>query len=201
MSVTLVKTERRLLAISNYDRKIVNFYRTLEKRYYDATSQQWLFPVALLDNIERFFKAENINYNLKVSKNIATIQRKLESEQFTLTFYLHINSTDFKTLVNVPEAFYDRNIAKLTFPLTQLDKVKEILQIQGYTLADELNKMAAVIDYRPITFFQLIDKPNGDDDDDEIVENAESPKKKVKRDQSNPKKIIKSQNKKILEKL
>ena len=101
----------------------------------------------------------------------------------------------------MPEAFYDRNIAKLTFPLTQLDKVKEILQIQGYTLADELNKMAAVIDYRPITFFQLIDKPNGDDDDDEIVENAESPKKKVKRDQSNPKKIIKSQNKQILEKL
>ena len=137
--IEIIQGEKRFAVISKYDPILIQYFKTLDKRHYNAEKHEWTFPCEQLNAFESYLKTKMICYTKTWTKNQAKIE--ITATNLELSFNSYIK--DFNIFKQIDGAIYDRGIGKWKLPLKSQVELEDLLQKFKFTYV-VMNKETAL---------------------------------------------------------
>jgi hypothetical protein len=123
MSLEITTSDRRFTIKCKYEKSLIEYFNTIDKRYFDYDKQTWSFPVDKLDAFKEHIVAKAIEFTETSTKNVAKLL--VTSKHIELTFSSYIEN--FQDYVNIQGAEFIKGERKFLIPLEQEDKLCNML--------------------------------------------------------------------------
>ena len=140
MSIKIIKNKKSFKVESDYDKKLLEVIRSLEKRSFNGKSQTWMINIA---HYEEFMeRLEDMNYEYKLEDNNPN-QLTITQEGDKLVIVFNAYLKQFSLLRELTDDYqYDREAKKMILPLSTLQSLTEVLKSNSitYDLATDLDK-------------------------------------------------------------
>ena len=131
-TVKIEKYLTRYSVIFDYDEKLVEFIRTLDKRYWDKEPKKWFLPIQSLSKFtekcnELGYKIESTDVNLPTNtKKECKAFITYEGKKFHLKFSTYVNKfEEFRNIDN--SVSYHKDTQSFTFSREKLQEILAVL--------------------------------------------------------------------------
>jgi len=165
-SITVIESNNRFKVAATFSPLLVNYFKTIEGRFYDFSLKQWSFPNDAWENLQAFFEERNFGYIKVKAEKYLTITKTNGSLLLKFAAF----QPDFKFLNEIKGATYDRNISMYVIPDNAEKQLEKILKDHKYTYHTNekgqsiFNKLSNEDQGGPIK--KRKNSPNGDSDED-----------------------------------
>ena len=130
MPLEITTSERRFSVKCKYDQFLVDYFQTINKRYFDFEKQIWSFPSNILDEFKSHLSKNKVTFTEIATKNMAKLNVK--SEHIELSFASYIKN--FQDYVNIDGAEYLRDERKFIIPLSQESTLCNMLLDHNFSI-------------------------------------------------------------------
>ena len=128
-AIEIIQGDKRFAVISKYDPILIQYFKTMDKRHYNAEKHEWTFPCEHLKAFESYLKTKMLTYHKTWTKNLAKLE--ITSSNLELSFNSYIK--DFNIFKQIDGAFYDRIISKWKVPISKQMEIEDLLQKYKFT--------------------------------------------------------------------
>jgi hypothetical protein len=111
-----------------YHNNLIDFFKSLEGRYYDSTTTEWSFPNTVLEEVKNFL-VEN-TFTFKEIESNKFVRLFINDNQILMSFDAH--QKNFEIFASIEGGQYDREISKYIFPKERMNELEEILLREGF---------------------------------------------------------------------
>jgi hypothetical protein len=178
--IEIIQGDKRFAVISKYDPILIQYFKTMDKRHYNAEKHEWTFPCEHLKAFETYLKTKMITYNKTWTKNLAKLE--ITSSNLELSFNSYIK--DFNIFKQIDGAIYDRNISKWKLPLSKQMEVEDLLQKYKFTYVvvnKEENQMPEDMSEEEELKQDICQEDLRDDESQKILEKVNDNKRPIKK--------------------
>ena len=126
--ILIIEGPLRFKVVSKFSTVLVNYFKTLEGRFYDFQAQMWSFPLEALEGFkafleERYFESKTVQLDkfLTIYKTNKELQLKFGSYQ-----------ESFAILQEFEGGKYDRCISMYVIPIKHEEPLEIVLKENGY---------------------------------------------------------------------
>ena len=130
MSLEIKTSDKRFTVSCKYEKSLIAYFNTIEKRYFDWEKETWSFPVQKLESFKEYIAKNNIGYTEVSTKNSAKLLVK--NDKIELSFSTYIKN--FQDYVNIPGAQYLKSNRTFLIPLDQEDNLCNMLMDHNFSI-------------------------------------------------------------------
>ena len=122
--VTIIEGVSRFRVFSKFSAVIVNYYKTLEGRFYDFQTKMWSFPIESMDKFTAFLAERHIKYKIVQFDKFVSILKTNSMLNLKFAGY----QDNFKIFEALKGAAYDRSISMFVIPKDKLVSLEKTLK-------------------------------------------------------------------------
>ena len=130
MPLEITTLDRRFLVKCKYEKCLIDYFQTIEKRYYDFDKQTWSFPSNKLASFKSHMSKNNVTFTEIATKNMAKLNVKPEHIELAFSSYIQ----NFQDYVNIEGAEYLKDERKFIIPLSQESKLCNMLLDHNFSI-------------------------------------------------------------------
>ena len=130
MTLEIKTSDKRFTVSCEYEKSLIAYFNTIEKRYFDWEKETWSFPVQKLESFKEYIAKNNIGYTEISTKNSAKLLVK--NDKIELSFSTYIKN--FQDYVNIPGAQYLKSNRTFLIPLDQEDNLCNMLMDHNFSI-------------------------------------------------------------------
>jgi len=130
MSLEITTSDRRFTIKCKYEKSLIEYFNTIDKRYFDYDKQEWSFPVDKLEAFKEYISTKKIEFSETSAKNIAKIFATDTHIELTFSSYIQ----NFQDYVNIQGAEYIKGERKFKIPLDKEDSLCNMLMDHKFSI-------------------------------------------------------------------
>ena len=138
MKATITKHKARFYFRCEYRHEVVQFCQLWEKRMFHRDTNEWSFPLQVLDKFSSDFKTKFATIILETVSKKSKIVHYRSKEKFDLI--LHDFLEDWNTLKDIAGYEYNRETKIVTYPYAELDNLREALMKKNIEFEENLDE-------------------------------------------------------------
>lgn len=130
-NISIVRFNKRYTVKCKYNQELINFFKTINSRIWNAVATEWSFPNESYDEMTKFLNQNNFSFTQSDLRNYAEIH--IKDDKITLFF-----KTFFPKLGELKEIGYNeyqKEHRLFIFDSEKLTEVETALKRNGFTYA------------------------------------------------------------------
>ena len=120
--------QNRFKLLCTFTPVLINYFKTIEGRYYDFQLKQWSFPSIAWSDLQAFLEEKNFAYRTVNAEKYLSISKQPTGLHLKFATY----QEDFKILEAIKGSKYDRSLSKYVIPLKEQSNLEGVLKENGF---------------------------------------------------------------------